>query len=76
MCYLRPDDVPMLVDAYLREAGGKTVSPEVLDVLTKYGWPGNVRQLQNTLARALALGDDELTPDLVRSCMTDTETMT
>jgi DNA-binding NtrC family response regulator len=36
------------------------VSPEAIDVLMRYHWPGNLIQLQNVIERALALGVDEL----------------
>jgi len=36
------------------------VSPEALDILMRYHWPGNLIQLQNVIERALALGVDEL----------------
>jgi DNA-binding NtrC family response regulator len=39
----------------------RAVSPEALALLTSYPWPGNVRQLENTLFRAIVLCDgDEL----------------
>ena len=37
-----------------------SVSPEALDILMRYHWPGNLIQLQNVIERALALGVDEL----------------
>jgi DNA-binding NtrC family response regulator len=37
-----------------------SVSPEAMDVLMRYHWPGNLIQLQNVIERALALGVDEL----------------
>ena len=38
------------------------ISAEALSLLTSYGWPGNVRQLENTVFRAVVLADgDELT---------------
>lgn len=36
------------------------VSPEALDILMRYHWPGNLIQLQNVIERALALGVEEL----------------
>ena len=35
------------------------VSPEALDFLIRYDWPGNVRQLENCLLRMLALASSE-----------------
>jgi DNA-binding NtrC family response regulator len=34
------------------------VSPETLDVLLRYNWPGNVIQLENVIERAFALKVD------------------
>lgn len=55
----RPSDVPLLVDHVLdrhRAARRVTTTPEAIDALTVYEWPGNVRQLERVLERALALG--------------------
>ncbi|VVT06153.1 sigma-54 dependent transcriptional regulator [Rhizobium sp. EC-SD404] len=68
----RKEDVPMLVrsfaDRFGREHGLRgpvSISPEVLAMLTAYDWPGNVRQLENAVFRAVVLCDDGLlTPDL------------
>ena len=53
----RPEDVPLLVDAFLHRArgpaSGKTIAPEALSLLSDYHWPGNVRQLLNTLESVL-----------------------
>jgi two-component system, NtrC family, response regulator PilR len=57
----RPGDVPLLVNHFLKKyapAAGKSilrVSRESLDALCAYDWPGNVRQLENTIERAVAL---------------------
>ena len=41
-----------------------SINPAVLKKLESYHWPGNVRQLENTLQRALILCDsDKLTPE-------------
>lgn len=55
----RRADVPALVEhfAALHARGGvrPVVTPEAMARLTAYDWPGNVRQLENVVARALAL---------------------
>lgn len=57
----RSEDIPILVDHFVRryakEMGktGITVAPDVLEALCLYSWPGNIRQLQNALKRAIAL---------------------
>ncbi|HVY05000.1 MAG TPA: sigma-54 dependent transcriptional regulator [Burkholderiales bacterium] len=71
------EDIPQFVDALLeklaRNAGGKKpeVAAEALDELKHYDFPGNVRELENVLERAMALcsesrinADDlQLTPE-------------
>ena len=60
----RPEDIPQLVDHFLglfaarykREKNGLT--REALQRLAQYGWPGNVRQLENVLLNAWVLSED------------------
>jgi two-component system, NtrC family, response regulator HydG len=52
----RLEDVPALVQHFLRAAGRETeVGGHNLDLLLGSAWPGNVRELRNTIERALAL---------------------
>jgi two-component system response regulator PilR (NtrC family) len=57
----RAEDIGLLADYFLRhysQKAGKNItgiSPEALRCLETYGWPGNVRQLENTMERAVAL---------------------
>jgi transcriptional regulator with PAS, ATPase and Fis domain len=51
-----PEDIPLLGDAFLEQFAAQTgcqrrFSPDVYAVLQRYGWPGNVRQLENTVHR-------------------------
>jgi two-component system response regulator AtoC len=39
--------------------GSKTISPGTLETLERYPWPGNIRELENAVARAVALSDGE-----------------
>jgi len=64
----RSGDVPLLVAHFLaRSARGTTVttcSPAAMDILTAYTYPGNVRQLEHIVQRAVATArSPELTPD-------------
>ncbi|HEX2204173.1 MAG TPA: sigma-54 dependent transcriptional regulator [Longimicrobium sp.] len=65
----RPGDVGPLVDAFLARAaagplGAKTVSPAARELLAGYAWPGNVRQLLNTLESVLVFAPgDEIGPE-------------
>ncbi len=53
----RADDIPLLVAHFLQSFGQPDcqVDPEVRDVLERHPWPGNVRQLENVIERALVL---------------------
>ncbi len=61
----RKDDIPLLVEHFLHryssESQGrlKYVSPASLDLLMRYSWPGNVRQLENAIERALVMGKSD-----------------
>jgi two-component system response regulator PilR (NtrC family) len=61
----RREDVPLLVNHFLHKyapAAGKSiarVNAASLASLAAYDWPGNVRQLENTIERAVALGAGE-----------------
>ncbi|MBN1662085.1 MAG: sigma-54-dependent Fis family transcriptional regulator [Deltaproteobacteria bacterium] len=54
----RKEDIPLLADHFL-EGMEKHVklSPQSLQILTAYSWPGNIRELRNTLERAAVLTD-------------------
>jgi transcriptional regulator with PAS, ATPase and Fis domain len=57
----RAPDIALLVRYFLGlHAPGRRVkvSRAALDALARHGWPGNVRQLENEVRRALILGDD------------------
>jgi two-component system response regulator PilR (NtrC family) len=57
----RREDVPLLANHFLKKyapGAGKSihgVEAASLEALTSYDWPGNVRQLENTIERAVAL---------------------
>ncbi len=57
----RADDIPLLSQHFLEKfskAQGKQVdriNPEVMDILTRYAFPGNVRELENIIERAVTL---------------------
>jgi DNA-binding NtrC family response regulator len=59
----RKEDVPALVDAFVRRFNveeGKSVvgaAPETMTYLAAFDWPGNVRQLENAVYRAIVLAD-------------------
>jgi len=66
----RVGDVPLLVEHFIRRHGPR-INPAVRDIalpamrkLLRYPWPGNVRQLEHAIQRALILADgDTLLPE-------------
>ena len=73
----RPDDLEPLVRHLLLKYGarlgkpGCTVSPEAMALMHRHTWPGNVREVENVIERALVLGtgsviDTEDLPDRLR----------
>jgi transcriptional regulator with PAS, ATPase and Fis domain len=66
----RREDIPLLVAHFIEKiskAVGKSaqgVTPETLAILEGYLWPGNIRELENVIERAIVLGNGEMiTPD-------------
>ena len=61
----RVDDIPLLVgyliDRYAQKAGKKirNINKKTLDLFQAYDWPGNIRELQNVIERAVILCDGE-----------------
>jgi two-component system response regulator PilR (NtrC family) len=58
----RRDDIPLLVGHFIRKLSRETgkdvrgISPEALALLERYRWPGNIRELENAIERAIVLG--------------------
>lgn len=61
----RDGDLPLLCEAFIRELNpqlGRTIlgiSDEVLDCFKRYPWPGNIRELRNTIERMMVLARGE-----------------
>jgi len=57
----RPEDIPLLVRHFAKEFSRRmnkaieTISLETMDALCQYHWPGNIRELQNVIERAVIL---------------------
>lgn len=57
-----PEDIPFLVNHFLQKHGSGRqlrVTPETLERLRHYDWPGNIRELENAVARAIILSSGE-----------------
>jgi two-component system, NtrC family, response regulator AtoC len=82
----RQDDIPLLTHHFLQKYSRafckdvKSISTEVIDILSQYPFPGNVRELENIIERAVALTDDseisirDLPSDLRELSMVSLET--
>ncbi|PKY11129.1 Fis family transcriptional regulator [Acidithiobacillus marinus] len=58
----RLDDIPLLAEAMLQRipvAKGLQLHPETLQLLERYAFPGNIRELRNILERAALLADEQ-----------------
>jgi formate hydrogenlyase transcriptional activator len=57
----RPEDIPVLVQHFVQQAARKMnkaidmVSCDTMEALTQYRWPGNIRELENVIERAVIL---------------------
>jgi DNA-binding NtrC family response regulator len=72
----RRDDIPLLVDTFLREFGQmnrkrvKKIPREALELLMRYDWPGNIRELRNVIERitvtvdAITVRPEHLPPEI------------
>ncbi len=75
----RREDIPLLVHHFIEKFNAETgkrvqgVSPAALGMLQGYAWPGNIRELRNTVERAMILvdgdviGEEQLPPDMQAS---------
>ncbi len=70
----RREDIPPLAEHFIQKFNKenakevKFLSPEALELVMKYDWPGNIRELENAIERCVVLADptsDLITPDLL-----------
>lgn len=60
----RKEDIPLLVNHFIKKYGKKTgkkvtqTSQKVMDRLSQYDWPGNIRELENIIERAVILSEN------------------
>ncbi len=66
----RRDDIPLLMNWFMQRAAkkhGKTITgfrERAVDALIDYDWPGNVREMENLIERAVILADDGAALDI------------
>jgi two-component system response regulator PilR (NtrC family) len=62
----RREDIPLLIAHFIKKLSHEVgrpvrgVAPDALAVLEQYHWPGNIRELENVVERAIVLGSSEL----------------
>jgi len=62
----RHEDIPILVAHFIQKFGKELVkevrgvTPEAMAVLERHHWPGNIRELENAIERAIVLGSSEM----------------
>ena len=62
----RREDIPVLIDYFLKKHTKNTsrlvtgLTPETKKLLNEYSWPGNVRQLESAIERAILLSEGDL----------------
>ncbi|RKD21618.1 regulatory protein, Fis family [Caminicella sporogenes DSM 14501] len=76
----RKEDIPLLIEHFIKKYAKKIgkkikgVTRDVLEILENYDYPGNIRELENIIERAIALTDNEyidtvdLPVDLIKQC--------
>ena len=59
----RKEDIPLLVDHFIEKYNSRLkkkvegASPEVMHLFLEYKWPGNIRELENAIERAMVYSD-------------------
>lgn len=62
----RKEDIPMLAEFFVTKHAAllgrprRGLRPRTLEILSDYGWPGNIRQLENVVKNIVALADEDL----------------
>jgi two-component system, NtrC family, response regulator AtoC len=66
----RREDIPLLAEYFVRRYAGRSgkaishLTPEAMTLLTEHPWPGNIRELEHCIERAVALASGQvLTPE-------------
>jgi two-component system response regulator HydG len=68
----RKEDIPLLAEHFIQKYAEKNqqhirkISPQVIDLFMRYSWPGNIRELENVIQRAVILcKEDTLLPEVL-----------
>ena len=67
----RREDIPTLVERFVARAAissgrpAPAVAPEVIEAFARYGWPGNIRELENEVRRLVTLADGTIPVEAV-----------
>ncbi|MBW2147431.1 MAG: sigma-54-dependent Fis family transcriptional regulator [Deltaproteobacteria bacterium] len=68
----RKSDIPLFVQHFINKFAAENnksmvnISPEALDILKSYHWPGNIRELENAVERAVVMmRNNTITPDVL-----------
>jgi formate hydrogenlyase transcriptional activator len=65
----RPGDIPQLIFHFVKSFAGRmgksvrVIPSETMAALTSYSWPGNIRELQNLIERAVICSEDGVLPN-------------
>ncbi|MFH1017785.1 MAG: sigma 54-interacting transcriptional regulator [Pseudomonadota bacterium] len=73
----RRDEIPYMVESFTQQfcrenrIPTRKVAPDAMDLLVRYYWPGNIRELKNTIERAVVISDgDTITKEALTSKLT------
>ena len=70
----RQGDIPLLTEHFIKKYNKrfnknvKSIMPEANDILLKYNWPGNIRELENLIQRGVVLAKDEIDAEIISLC--------
>ena len=80
----RKGDIPLLINHFIKNYAKKYnknvtgLNTDTLNLMEKYTWPGNIRELENVIERLIILADpqkeyipQELLPENIRTCSTE-----
>jgi len=73
----RKEDIPILIHHFLKKysSGDKRISKDAVQLMMKYKWPGNIRELENVISSAIVMckGDEIIEKDLPPELLEDAD---